>query len=80
MKRLLDRIGELWCINVHRSAMWPMRGRYRCAVCLREYPVQFEGAERPTNVVTIGVSVRRRSPEPARVHETATHAPNSIPA
>lgn len=80
MKRLLDRIGELWCINVHRSAMWPMRGRYRCAVCLREYPVPFEAVERPNNVFPIGAGVRRRSPEPARVRETATPAPNSIPA
>jgi hypothetical protein len=75
MKRLLDRIGELWCINVHRSAMWPVKGRYRCAVCLRQYPVQFEIVERPNNVFPI-----RRLPDLARVRETATPAPNSIPA
>jgi hypothetical protein len=82
MKRLLDRIGELWCINVHRSTMWPVRGRYRCGVCLREYPVQFEGlhevlVERPNNVFPI---VRRRSPDLERVREKAMPAPNSIPA
>jgi hypothetical protein len=81
MKRLLDRIGELWCINVHRSAMWPVRGQYRCAVCLREYPVKFESSQevaatRPNNVFPI----TRRLPDAGRVRETATPAPNSIPA
>jgi len=81
MKRLLDRIGELWCITVHRSAMWPVHGRYRCAVCLREYPVQFEvtpelAGGRPNNVFPIS----RRSADSARVRETAMPAPNSIPA
>jgi hypothetical protein len=75
MNRLLDRIGELWCIGMHRSTMWPVQGRYRCAVCLREYPVQFEMAARPNNVVPI-----RRLPDVARVRETATPAPSSIPA
>ena len=81
MKRLLDRIGEWWCIHMHRSAMWPIRGQYRCAVCLREYPVVFESwperaVERPNNVLPI----TRRLPDAARVRETATPEPNSIPA
>jgi len=91
MSRLLDRISEFWCIYVHRSAMWPIRGKYRCAVCLREYVVGFESspdlaAGRPNNVfpIPVGVdarsAVRRRLPDSARVRETATPAPNSIPA
>ena len=76
MNRLLDRIRELWCIHVHRSAMWPVRGRYRCAVCLHEYPVPFEMHR--NNVLPI--TVRRRVPDSAIVRETATHEPNSIPA
>jgi len=91
MRRLLDSLRELWCVNVHRSAMWPMHGRYRCAVCLREYRVVFEGSpepavERHRNVLPISVGAegrsvaRRRSPDLAIVRETATHAPNSIPA
>jgi hypothetical protein len=79
MKRLLERIVEWWCINVHRSAMWPVKGQYRCAVCLRQYQVSFENAteiERPNNVFPI----TRRLPDPARVRETARPAPNSIPA
>ena len=91
MKRLLDKIGELWCRNVHQSAMWPVHGKYRCAVCLREYAVVFEAAhhaavERANNVFPIQAasearnSVRRRQPDSGRSRETATHAPNSIPA
>ena len=77
MKRLLDRIGELWCIYMHGSAMWPIRGRYLCAVCLREYPVPFEGpVARSNNVVPIS----HRSPDSAKVREKAMPAPNSIPA
>jgi len=81
MNRMLEKIGEWWCTNMHRSAMWPMHGQYRCAVCLREYPVKFENwteraVERPNNVFPI----TRRFPDAARVHETATPAPNSIPA
>jgi hypothetical protein len=75
MKRLMDRIAELWCSYMHRSTMWPIQGRYRCAVCLREYPVPFEAVERPNNVFPI-----RRLPDLARVRETARPAPNSIPA
>ena len=82
MKRLLDKIGEIWCIYMHKSAMWPVRGQYRCAVCLREYPVLFEGSHamvtgRSNNVVPI---VRRPVPDAGRVRETAMPAPNSIPA
>jgi hypothetical protein len=79
MNRLLKKIGELWCTNVHRSAMWPVRGRYLCAVCLREYPVLFEKAvvELPNNVFPI---VRRRLADSGRVRETAMPAQNSIPA
>ena len=45
MTRLLDRMEELWCRYMHDHAMWPINGRYLCGVCLREYPVQFEGPE-----------------------------------
>jgi hypothetical protein len=42
MKRMIDRFEQLWCRSMHAQAMWPFRGRYRCQVCLREYPVTFE--------------------------------------
>ena len=91
MRDLLARLGELWCIYVHQSAMWPMNGKYRCAICLREYAVPFETRpapviEHPRNVLPIEAgaearsSVRLRLHDSARSPEKATHAPNSIPA
>ncbi len=38
-----NRIAELWCRTMHKSAMWPMHGKYICQQCLREYPVAWEG-------------------------------------
>ena len=80
MNRLLDRIRELWCIHVHRSAMWPVRGRYRCAVCLHEYPVPFEMHRNNVLPITVGQAVRRRLPDSAIARETAKREPSSIPA
>ncbi len=37
-----SRIAELWCRLMHPAVMWPVRGYYRCATCLREYPVAWE--------------------------------------
>ena len=91
MRDLMARLGELWCIYVHKSAMWPMNGKYRCAICLREYAVPFEVrqevvTEHPRNVLPIEAgaearsSVRLRVLDSARSREKATHARNSIPA
>ena len=45
MRQLVERIGETWCISMHHEVMWPMRGKYQCRKCLREYPVVFETPE-----------------------------------
>ena len=47
MSKLLNRIEELWCINMHSATMWPFKGHYQCGVCLRQFPVDFEVGERP---------------------------------
>jgi hypothetical protein len=51
MKRILDRIEEFWCLQMHSGVMWPIRGHYICRDCHREYPVSFEAkrnaAQRP---------------------------------
>lgn len=39
MKSFLSRAGRLWCSLMHHAPMWPMRGYYRCSICLRTYPV-----------------------------------------
>ena len=41
MRDFIDRIQELWCAAMHDRALWPIHGKYRCATCLREYPVPF---------------------------------------
>ena len=35
-------LADLWCVQVHRRAMWPVNGKYICSRCLREYPVLWE--------------------------------------
>jgi hypothetical protein len=39
---LFDKLGELWCQTFHSDIMWPVRGKYRCRKCFREYPVAWE--------------------------------------
>jgi hypothetical protein len=31
--------GRLWCRAMHPQVGWPINGKYRCLVCLREYEV-----------------------------------------
>ena len=42
MRKWLDCVERFWCARMHGRPMWPVRGRYQCAICLREFPVQFE--------------------------------------
>ena len=37
-----SRVERRWCTIVHRKAMWPVHGQYRCSICLRTYPVLWE--------------------------------------
>ncbi len=64
MKKILDRVEEIWCTSMHARTMWPFRGHYTCGVCLREYPVPFERPfvakpRRDSSFVPGGVAVRR---------------------
>lgn len=36
---LPDLIGALWCRLAHRSLSRPVRSKYRCWKCLREYDI-----------------------------------------
>jgi acetone carboxylase gamma subunit len=38
---MMERISEVWCKTMHRSAMWPIHGKYICSECLREHPVRW---------------------------------------
>ena len=38
----LDKLGDLWCVWMHTSPMWPIHGHYECGVCGRQYPVPWD--------------------------------------
>jgi hypothetical protein len=40
----LDKLGDLWCIVMHTSPMWPIHGQYECGVCGRHFPVPWDSA------------------------------------
>lgn len=43
-----DVIGRVWCGLMHQKITWPVRGRYRCRTCWREYEVVWENEKPPT--------------------------------
>jgi hypothetical protein len=47
MKTLQSRLAGAWCRLMHGAPMWPIHGRYRCATCMRVYPVPWEAAAGP---------------------------------
>jgi hypothetical protein len=53
MKALGSQLAELWCRSLHPAPMWPVKGRYRCPVCLRSYPVPWEQPVRREAVVSV---------------------------
>lgn len=42
MKRMAERIARGWCRLMHSRVMRPVDGRYRCAVCLRVFAVEWD--------------------------------------
>jgi hypothetical protein len=41
---MIKRIEKWWCRHFHHGTFWPVRGRYRCSVCLRTWDVPWEQA------------------------------------
>lgn len=39
---MIKKLSALWCRHFHAGIYWPIRGQYRCAVCLRTYHVPWE--------------------------------------
>jgi hypothetical protein len=39
---MLNKVTEWWCRHFHDAIYWPVRGRYRCAKCLRTWDVPWE--------------------------------------
>ncbi len=48
-----ERIARAWCRLMHRDAMLPIHGQYRCRRCYRSYPIHWSdepegnGSKRP---------------------------------
>lgn len=47
ISRYKNRIGAAWCSLMHDSPRWPIRGRYRCGTCGRQYRVPWAATESP---------------------------------
>lgn len=47
LQRLGDDIARKWCYVMHPDPMWPVRGKYQCPRCLRQYQVPWEEPRRP---------------------------------
>lgn len=41
---MLEAIAVWWCRQTHRKIMTPVNGQYKCAECLREFPVTWRTA------------------------------------
>jgi hypothetical protein len=71
MKRWWNNVGDAWCQLMHPDPLWPVKGYYRCPVCLRTHPVPWEHPPRratPAAMVTSagGVGTRSIVPVPSR--------------
>ena len=53
---------------MHTGAMWPIRGKYICPQCLREYPVQWGGLAGPAGQPNAGL---RKAELSIATHATA---------
>lgn len=39
---MLEHLRSQWCREFHTRTTWPIRGRYACLQCGREFPVPWE--------------------------------------
>jgi len=56
--KFADRFAAGWCALVHTSILWPIVGHYRCAVCLRSFPVVWERPPIDHRTVTVSAPAR----------------------
>ena len=54
-----NKISDMWCKTMHKRAMWPIHGRYRCSECFREHSVMWQPPAKPIDA----------SPAAAPVHQ-----------
>jgi len=62
---MLEVAGKWWCRTFHKKVMRPVCGHYRCAECLREWPVNW-GLDLPATSAASGPDII-----PARAHVLA---------
>jgi len=58
-----DKIVTVWCRMMHRSAMWPIHGRYHCRTCMRQFPVPWEEASKAPRAASLAVGPLYRVPQ-----------------
>lgn len=49
---MIQQIAGWWCRHFHGGIYWPIRGQYRCSVCLRTFNVPWEEKSAPAPVRT----------------------------
>lgn len=55
---MFELVSRFWCLHFHKSLMRPVHGTYKCATCLRMWPVPWEhpahtgAVVRPVDVYT----------------------------
>ncbi len=70
MKVLGVQLLNKWCKLMHPTPMWPVKGYYRCPVCLRSHPVPWE--KRPEAVrAPVVVLAARKNEVPLRASSSA---------
>ena len=47
---MIKSLAGWWCRHFHGGIFWPIRGQYRCAVCLRTWQVPWEEKSPQTHV------------------------------
>ena len=51
----MEPVFRWWCKHFHNQVFRPVRGEYRCAECLRTWPVQWGAEARPMPAVAPAV-------------------------
>jgi hypothetical protein len=44
---MIEALRRQWCRSFHKEVLRPVRGKYICASCLREWPVHWHAEESP---------------------------------
>ena len=62
---MIELCQKWWCRHFHNQLLRPVRGEYRCAVCLRTWPVPWESR----NIERVTTISRREIPVQTALEE-----------